>query len=122
MFIEILFQILLFKGGVLIYAEHCIYIYTLYNLFSHSSYTFLLILLFIKTTVYCPAHLFYCTCYYFLLLSLIFYFIFSIPIFMYILLCCVAYNCTVHGADLTYISLLVIFCIIVYVMNKNLEP
>ncbi len=28
MFIEILFKILLFKGGVLIYAEHCIYIYT----------------------------------------------------------------------------------------------
>ncbi len=28
MFIEILFKILLFKGGVLIYAEHCIqYIY-----------------------------------------------------------------------------------------------
>ncbi len=26
MFIEILFKILLFKGGVLIYAEHCIYI------------------------------------------------------------------------------------------------
>ncbi len=24
MFIEILFKILLFKGGVLIYAEHCI--------------------------------------------------------------------------------------------------
>ncbi len=28
-------------------------------------------------------------------------------------------NCTVHGADLTYISLLVIFCIIVYVTNKK---
>ncbi len=27
MFIEILFKIVLFKGGVLIYAEHCIYIY-----------------------------------------------------------------------------------------------
>ncbi len=27
MFIEILFKMLLFKGGVLIYAEHCIYIY-----------------------------------------------------------------------------------------------
>ncbi len=27
-FIEILFKMLLFKGGVLIYAEHCIYIYT----------------------------------------------------------------------------------------------
>ncbi len=25
MFIEILFKILLFKGGVLIYAEHCMY-------------------------------------------------------------------------------------------------
>ncbi len=28
-FIEILFKILLFKGGVLIYAEHCTYIITL---------------------------------------------------------------------------------------------
>ncbi len=27
MFIEIFFKMLLFKGGVLIYAEHCIYIY-----------------------------------------------------------------------------------------------
>ncbi len=27
MFIEILFKIVLFKGGVLIYAEHCMYIY-----------------------------------------------------------------------------------------------
>ncbi len=27
MLIEILFKILLFKGGVLIYAEHCMYIY-----------------------------------------------------------------------------------------------
>ncbi len=26
-FIEILFKMLLFKGGVLIYAEHCIYKY-----------------------------------------------------------------------------------------------
>ncbi len=26
-FIEILFKMLLFKGGVLIYAEHCTYIY-----------------------------------------------------------------------------------------------
>ncbi len=34
---------------------------------------------------------------------------------------CISYNCTVHGADLTYISLLIIFCIIVYVTNTNLE-
>ncbi len=33
----------------------------------------------------------------------------------------VTYNCTVHGADLTYISLLVIFRIIMYVTNKNPE-
>ncbi len=30
MFIEILFKMLLFKGGVLIYAEHCMYIYIVY--------------------------------------------------------------------------------------------
>ncbi len=33
-FIEILFKMLLFKGGVLIYAEHCIYIYI--HTFIHS--------------------------------------------------------------------------------------
>ncbi len=30
-FIEILFTILLFKGGVLIYAEHCIYLLTCFQ-------------------------------------------------------------------------------------------
>ncbi len=42
---------------------------------------------------------------------------------MYILCVRIPYNCTVHGADLTNISLLVILCIIVYVTNKilNLE-
>ncbi len=44
-------------------------------------------------------------------------------LFMYILCVRIPYNCTVHGADLTNISLLVILCIIVYVTNKilNLE-
>ncbi len=39
MFIEILFKILLFKGGVLIYAEHCIsccYIYIYIFFFLHT--------------------------------------------------------------------------------------
>ncbi len=45
--------------------------------------------------------------------------------FPYLYLCifscvCIPYDCTVHGADLTYILLLVIFCIIVYVTNKTL--
>ncbi len=38
MFIEILFKMLLFKGGVLIYAEHCIYTHThthIYNIYSN---------------------------------------------------------------------------------------
>ncbi len=30
MFIEILFKIVLFKGGVLIYAEHCMYVCNVY--------------------------------------------------------------------------------------------
>ncbi len=33
----------------------------------------------------------------------------------------VTYNCTVHGADLTYVSLLDNFCIIEYVTNKTLN-
>ncbi len=57
----------------------------------------------------------------FFILIYIFYFIFS-----YLYLCIfscvyVTYNCTVHGVNLTYISLLFIFCIIVYVTNTNLE-
>ncbi len=50
MFIEILFKMLLFKGGVLIYAEHCmcvyIYIYIFFIFFEGEIYK--LILLFIK--------------------------------------------------------------------------
>ncbi len=41
MFIEILFKILLFKGGVLIYAEHCIYIYIYIYVNKHYSPTLL---------------------------------------------------------------------------------
>ncbi len=40
-FIEILFKIVLFKGGVLIYAEHCIYIYI---------YIYIYIILLLKRT------------------------------------------------------------------------
>ncbi len=44
MFIEILLKILLFKGGVLIYAEHCIYI-------SHSRKLYENLLFIISATV-----------------------------------------------------------------------
>ncbi len=94
-------------------------VYTLYNLFAHSSCTSLLIL-FIKSTVYCPAHVFYFIAH-FTLYNIIFISLFFIFL-SYLYLCifsCVTYNCTVHGADLTYISLLVISCIIVYVTNKS---
>ncbi len=93
--------------------------------------TFLLILLllFIKSTVFCPAHYFIAhfildfSHFYFLFLLFIFYLIFFPYLYLCIFSCvCISYNCTVHGADLTYISLLkCIFCIIVYVMNRNLE-
>ncbi len=81
-------------------------VYTRYKPFAHSSCTCLLILLFIKSTVYCPTH--------FILLCFL-------PIFMYILLRCVL-HCLLSGPDLTYISLLIIFCIIEYVTNKTLNP
>ncbi len=45
------------KIFTILHHLYCCYVYTLYNLFAHSSCTFLLILLFIKSKVYCPAHL-----------------------------------------------------------------
>ncbi len=75
------------------------------------SCTVMLILIF-KSTVYYHVH-------YFIFCSL--YLFFIIHFILCILLCVVFYNiCTVHGADLTHISLLVnTFCIIVYVTNKS---
>ncbi len=40
MFIEILFKMLLFKGGVHIYAEHCIYIMLKHSLSSKIEFSF----------------------------------------------------------------------------------
>ncbi len=54
-----------------------------------------------------------------LLAAILFYNFFTsfkkriIPILCIFSCVCVTYNCTVHGADLTYISLLIMFCIIV---------
>ncbi len=81
----------------------------------------------IKSTVYYSAHyfiayfIFYFIIFYFLFLLFIFYTFFS-SLYLCIFSCVyISYNFTVHGADLTYISLLIIFCIIVYVTNTNLE-
>ncbi len=63
--------------------------------------------------------LFYCTFYSSLFFIPIFYFL---PILCIFSCVCVTYNCTVHWADLTYISLLIIFCRIEYVTNKTLNP
>ncbi len=77
---------------------------------------------------YTVLHIFYSTFYiifyYFLFCILTFYFL--LHFFPYLYLCIfscfyISYNYTVHGADLTYISLLIIFCIIVYVTNKTLN-
>ncbi len=106
-------------------------VHTRYNLFAHSSCTSLVIVIFIKSTVDCIAHfsslhillliLFHC---FYLLL---FFFILFLPIFKYMLLCYVSsfififLHCPLSGPVLTYISLLIIPCMIVYVTNKQ-EP
>ncbi len=71
-----LLYLIISKRFIILHHPYGCYVYTLYNLFAHSSCTFLLVLLFIKSTVYCPAHL-----------NLIFYLIIFTPILMYILLC-----------------------------------
>ncbi len=91
----------------------------LYNLFAQSSctsclYYYLLSLPYTVCTSYFIAHFYL---YFFFFTSF-----FSPYQFLCIFSCvCIPYNCTVHGADLTYISLLVIFCIIVCVTNTNCE-
>ncbi len=90
---------------------YCCYMTTMYNLFcTFLSCTFLLILIF-KSTVYCHAHFFY-------VLYFVLYLIFFLFHFMYIS-SVVFYNiCTVHGADLTHISLLVIYSLYNRVCDK----
>ncbi len=99
-------------------------LHTRYNLFAHSSCTSLFILLFIKSTVYCIAH--------FILLHILllifpsyFYFICTYIYIYSLVLCFIFLHCPLSGPVLTYISLLIISCIIEYVTNKrtlNLEP
>ncbi len=95
-----------------------IHVYTRYNPFAHPSCTSLFILLFIKSSVYCFAN--------FTVLHILL-FIFSssfyvLPIFIYILLCCVTFFFFALSIERTwpdYISLLIISCIIEYVTNKR---
>ncbi len=102
-------------------------VHTWYNLFAHSSCTSLFILIFIKSTVDCIAHLSSLH----ILLLILFYFLlifYLIPTYIYIyspVLCFIFYliflHCPLSGPVLTYISLLIIPCMIVYVTNKQ-EP
>ncbi len=111
-------HLIISKIFIILHHPYCCYVYTLYNMFAHSCFYYYLLSL-----QYTVLHiLFYCTIY------LIFYYSYLKTIYLlsYLYLCifssvCVTYDCIVHGADLTYISLLFIFCIIVYVTNKNLE-
>ncbi len=75
----------------------------------------MLILLF-KSTVYVLHILFYCTFYSLFFLIFIFY------LYLCLSSCVVSHilHCPLSGPDLTYISLLIIFCIIEYVTNKTL--
>ncbi len=101
--------------------------------FAHSSCTSLFILIFIKSTVDCIAHfiLFNCTFYslfyFYFILSFVHIFYLTLT-YIYIsslVLCIIFYliflHCPLSGPVLTYISLLIIPCMIVYVTNKQ-EP
>ncbi len=52
-------HLIISKIFIILHHLYCCYVFTLYNLFAHSSCTFLSILLFIKSTVYCLLILFY---------------------------------------------------------------
>ncbi len=66
----------------------CCYVYTLYNLFTHSSHTSLLILLlFIKSTIYCP---------HFILLHILFVIIFYILFLVFYLYLCILSCVVLH--------------------------
>ncbi len=67
--------------------------------------------------------LFYCKSYSYLIFLIIIIIYFFTYIYVYSLVLC--YNilhCPLSGPDLTYISLLIKFCIIEYVTNKTLIP
>ncbi len=104
--------------------------------FAHSSCTSMFILIFIKSTVDCIAHfiLFHCTFYslfsfyfiffyFFLSYSYLYLYIFSCVMFhfLFIFNFFIFLHCPLSGPVLTYISLLIIPCMIVYVTN-NKEP
>ncbi len=109
-------------------------VHTRYNLFAHSSCTSLFILIFIKSTVDCIAHFISLH----ILLLILFFLIFLSYSYLYLYTCifsCVMFHflfyflhCPLSGPVLTYISLLIIPCMIVYVTNNkeprtlNLEP
>ncbi len=110
------------KTSTILHHPHSCYVYIpgttcLHILLAHPCLYYYLLSL-----QYTVLHiLFYCTFYSSFFYS---YFLFFTLFFSYLYLCifscvCIPYNCTVHGADLTYISLLVTFCIIVYVTNKS---
>ncbi len=105
------------KIFTILHHPYCCYVYTLYNLFAHSSCTSLLTLLFIKSTV---LHIFFIA--HFLLLYCLLLFIFYLYLCLFSCVVLHILHCPLSGPDLTYISLLIKFCIIEYVMNKTLNP
>ncbi len=89
--------------------HHCCYVYLLHIP------AYIIILLYIKSTVYCSAH--------FILLHILFFLIFIFHLYLFIFSCVVLHilHRPQSGPDLIYISLLIIFCIIDYGTNKTLN-
>ncbi len=105
-------------------------VHTQYNLFAHSSCTCLFILIFINpqyTVLHILSHCTFYSLFYFIICSY-FYFILTYIYIYSLVLCFIFLHCPLSGPVLTYISLLIIPCMIVYVTNNkepwtlNLEP
>ncbi len=81
----------------------------LYNLFAHSSCTFLLILLFIMSTVYCPAHL----------ILYIFFYSFFPHTYIYVYSLVFVFHIIALSMERTWLTFYCwLYSVIVYVMNK----
>ncbi len=100
-------------------------VHTRYNLFAHSSCTSVFILIFINpqyTVLHILSHCTFYSLFYFIICS---YFHFYSHLYLYIFSCvmfhCFIYFFALSGPVLTYISLLIIPCMILYVTN-NKEP
>ncbi len=108
------FNLINCKTFIILHLPHCCYLYIPGTTCLHITLAHPCLYYYLLSPQYTLLHiLFYCTFYSF--------FLFLFYLYLYILSCVVLHilHCPLSGPDLIYISLLIIFCIIEYVMNKK---